>query len=355
MYAGYLTLYGENGSCGGETEGAAHFKSAKAASIASCPGADVPCHPMVYGYKADGSNYCIPHANRKVATSLCNKASPKDSPQDKKRIIESYLAKRGKNVNLVLDVDGKVSKDQYSEISGYLTDLNKYIDEAIGECDRDPLLSVQKMRPDQKSACDAIRVRAFGLQQFATNPIPVILPANPPTPPMVSTCDDPARDMKEDGTCGSCKAGSEPGPGQKEDGTSGEVCLPIVVPVATGGDLPGAKEEPKEEDDCDGFLCISPLWWVVGGVALVGLAAWAIFRDKDDDDDDNPVYTPPIATDPGTPPTPTVPPVTVPDPVCAPPKVIQNNQCVLIIDVLPPPETEGGTLVPAPGSAGGVR
>lgn len=362
VFAGYLTLYGENGSCGGETEGAAHFKAAQKASIASCPGSDVPCHPMVYGYKSDGSNYCIPHANRKVATSLCNKASPKDTPQDKKRIIESYLAKRGKNVNLVL-VDGKVSQDQYAEISGYLTDLNKYIDEAIGECDRDPLLSVQKMRPDQKSACDAIRVRAFGLQQFATSPIPVVLPANPPTPPTVSTCDDPAKDINPDGTCGQCKAGSEPGQGQKEDGTTGEVCNPIVVvPVAAGGDLPGAKEEPKEkEDKCDGFLCIAPIWWGVAGVTLVGLGLWAALRDKDDDDDDDPpVQTPPIATDPGTPVTPVTPvepPITVPNPECLLPRVIQNNQCVLIIDTLPPPDlsSEGGTLVPAPGSAGGVR
>lgn len=354
VYAGYLTLYGENGSCGGQKEGEVHFKAAKSASIASCPGQDQPCHPMVYGYKSDGSNYCIPHAQRKNATELCNGASKLNGPADKKRIIESYLAKRGKNVNLVLDVDGKVSEAQYSEISSYLTDLNKYIKDAIGECDNDPLKSIQKGREDQKWACDAIRTRAFDLQAFATNPVPVVLnPPVPPVPVIVDSC-DPAREVNKDGTCGPCKAGTEPQQGKKEDGTDGEVCG-VIVAVAGGGDLPGAKEEPKEkEDKCDGFLCISPLWWIAGGVALVGLAAWAIFRDKDDDKD-KPTYTPPIAVDPGTPtPTPTVP-VTVPDPVCVPPKVIQNNQCVLIIDVLPPPETEGGTLVPAPGSAGGVR
>jgi hypothetical protein len=356
VYAGYLTLYGENGTCGGQTEGDAHFKAAQKASMASCPGADVPCQPMVYGYQSDGSNYCIPNAQRKFATSLCNKASPKDSPQDKKHIIESYLAKRGKKVNLVLDVDGKVSESQYGEISGFLTDLNKYIDEAVGECDRDPLLSVQKQRPDQKSACEAIRVRAFGLQQFATNPVPVILPATPPNPPTVSACDDPSRDINPDGTCGQCKAGSEQQKEKKEDGTpGGDVCMPgAIVAVAGGGDLPGAKEEPKEKEEdkkCKGLICPLPLFLI--GALVVGGAIWAITKKKKKKHDDT--YVPPIAVDPGTPTTPVEPPVTVPDPVCVPPKVIQNNQCVLIIDTLPPPATEGGTLIPAPDMGAGVR
>ena len=353
VYAGYLTLYGENGTCGGQAEGERHFTSAKAASIASCPGKDVPCHPMVYGYQANGSNYCIPHASRIDATKLCNEASPLKSPADKKRIIESYLAKRNKQVNLVLDADGKISEAQYAEISSYLADLNKYIKDAIGECDNDPLKSIQTARNDQKRACDAIRIRAFDLQAFATNPTPVILPPALPTPVKVDAC-EPGREVKQDGTCGPCQAGSEPVQGTKEDGTQGEVCSVIAV-AAAGGELPGPKEEKKEDDDCDGFLCIGTGWWILGGALLAGGLLWAALRDKDDDDDDDKVATPPIAVDPGTPtPTPT-PPVTVPDPECHLPKTIVDGVCKLVIDTLPPPATEGGSLEVVPGMGSGVR
>jgi hypothetical protein len=362
VYSGYLTKYGENGTCGGAKVGEKDYEAKKSASIASCPGQDQPCHPMVYGYKSDGSNYCVPYAKRNNATAICGDSehSPLNSPKDKKRIIESWLAKRGKNLNLVLDADGKVPPDQRSdvELDTYLKGLNAYIKDTVAECDKDPLkgLTEQKKYENQKWACDAIRTRAFDLQAFAANPVPVIIPPAPPAPaPVVVDSCDPARDVNPDGTCGDCKGGTKPEQGKKEDGTTGEVCG-LIVAAAGGGDLPGPKEPKEKEEDkkCKGLICPLPL--IIGAALLVGGLIWAKSRHKDKKKDD-PVYTPPIAVDPGTPVTPVEPPITVPNPECLPPRVIQNNQCVLIIDTLPPPTlpSEGGTLLPAPDMGAGVR
>ncbi|MFS4459981.1 hypothetical protein [Bdellovibrio sp. HCB2-146] len=366
VYAGYLTLYGENGSCGGAVEGEKHYTAAKSASIASCPGNDQPCNPMVYGYKSDGSNFCVPSAQRKNATAICgsDKYSPLKNAQDKKRIVESYLAKRGKSVNLILNSEDKISETQLSEIAPFLTDLKKYINDAVGECDNDPLKSIQKQRKDQQWACDAIRTRAFDLQAFVTNPTPVILPPGD-QPVAVNSCDidkpgsQPTNDPKN--PC-SCPEGTEEKPGQKEDGTTGPICSPIaVVAAGAGAVIPGAKEgEPKEEDKkCEHFLCIPPIVWWVGAGLLGAFALWKIFdKDKDKDKNKN-EYTPPVATDPGTTPTtPTEPVTPINPPACAPPKQIINNVCTLPpIDVLPEPElnSEGGGLEALPGMGSGVR
>ena len=359
VYAGYLTLYGENGSCGGADEGEKHFAAAKATSIASCSGKDVPCNPIVYGYDASGSNHCVPHAKRIDATAICNTKSPKDTPQDKKRIIETYLAKRGKKVNLALNDKGEVSKEQYEEISGYLTDLNKFIKDAVGECDNNPHLAIQKIRPDQKNACDAIRIRAFDLQKFATAPTPVILPPGD-KPVAVNSCDidKPGSEPDAQGNCVCNPATHEEKPGQKEDGTTGPTCVLIpIVAAGAGADIPGAKEDvpQKEEEDkkCSKWLCIGlPI------LALIGLATWAITKsNKKKKKKDE--YVPPVATDPGTTPTtPTEPVTPINPPACAPPKQIINNVCTLpSIDVLPEPElsSEGGGLEALPGMGSGVR
>ncbi len=90
ILAGYVTIYGENGSCGGQKKGASDFK-ARSQEAGSCSGSSQrPCNPLVYGYKIGGDPYCVsskPGVGFKEATGDCNAASPIDDDLDKKLLI----------------------------------------------------------------------------------------------------------------------------------------------------------------------------------------------------------------------------------------------------------------------------
>ncbi len=357
VYAGYLTLYGENGSCGGEAEGARHFSAAIKTSMASCSGGAIPCNPMVYGYDANGGSHCVPHAQRKYATSQCNTKSPLNSPEDKKVIVESYLAKRGKNVKLNL-VDGKVSEDQYKEIEGYLKDLNKFINDAVGECDNDPLLSIQKQRPDQKSACDSLRIRAFDLQKFAMNPTEVV--GNPPAPEALNCSFVKPGSSEVINSQGKpecvCEVGHSEGDVTVEDGKSIPGCLVQENQDDVAGivALPGAKEVKEKDDDDDkgGFP-----WLWLAAAGLIGVGIWAIFNHKNKKGKKDDKYVAPVATDPGAPAV--VPPTSTINPLpnaCDPATWTRiNGICTPPSIVIPTPDLEGGTLVPTEGMGSGVN
>lgn len=362
IVAGYLSVYGESGSCGGSNQGAIDLKQKMEANKANCSGGGVACNPMVYGFDSAGSAYCVSRSDVKYATRVCNSKSPlqnsdpKKEGENKKRIIESYLKKvKGQDINLKLNEEGKISEEQYKQISSYLGDLQKYINSAIAECGQAPLKNIQKQREDQVSACNEIRTRAFSLQAFAVHPEPPAPPAPLPDPG-APTCNDKKAGSvpSKDGKACNCPEGSKEG----EDGT----CL--VVEAGGQGDLPGGNGATKEVTSECGFWCKNKNWIIPVGVGLAALGLfWWLFKDKSKASNNGPVYIPPAPVpEPTATTSPTVPtaPVTPPPPApCPSPSTMVNGVCVPPVVVEPPVTTpvtsEGGTKTDNPGRAGGVR
>lgn len=351
IVAGYMSTYGENGSCGGNASGAADLKRKMSASGATCSGGGVSCNPMVYGFSRGGGAHCVPRSEVKYATRFCNSQAPLGGATDlekaknKKAIIESYLANKGQNVNLQLNDKGEISEAQYKEISTYLSDLQVFVNDAISQCEVAPLKDIKQVREDQDSACNELRTRAFSLQQFGVQELP-------PPPPIVQaeTCDKKAGSQPDaQGKC-SCPEGT------KDDG---EACL--VVEMNGDGELPA--EEPgkgtAKEDSC-GFWCRNKNWIIPVGIGIVaaGLLWWLFKGDKKKSKNND--YIPPATGDveddtPGN--VITDPVITVPDPapcpypntyvagVCTPPSVVQPE----------PVASEGGTAIDSGIRSGGVR
>lgn len=371
IVAGYLSIYGESGTCGGSSQGAADLSNKMQASGASCAGNGVACNPMVYGFQEGGSAYCVPRAKVKYATRECNEASPLEQGNsqaqvaNKKRIIESYMKKvKGQDIDLKFNEEGKISEDQYKQISGYLDDLQKYINSAIAECGQAPLKNIQKTREDQVSACNEIKKRAFSLQLYAVNPeppvptVPAPVPPEPLPNPNGGTCDDqrsgsvPSADGK---TC-VCPEGSKVSDNEEDKG----MC--VVIEGGASKDLPGDKGTAQREvtPEC-GFWCKNKNWMIPVGVGLVGLGLfWWLFKDRSKAKSNSPVYVPPApvpgtTTTTSTTPVPPVPPPPPPAP-CPSTYTMVNGTCVPPVVVTPPVVTsEAGNKSDSPGRAGGVR
>lgn len=362
IVAGYLSIYGENGSCGGNKQGAVDLRNKMEMNSASCSGGAVSCNPMVYGFTQSGAPHCVSRSEVKYATRACNTKSPlrrtdaKSEGEDKKRIIESYLKKvKGQDINLVLNEEGKISQEQYNQIASYLTDLQGFINSAVAECGQAPLKNIQKVREDQVSACNEIKTRAFSLQSF------VVAPQPPPPPGPIGGGND----------CDVQKPNSVPGPDGKgcvcpegtEEGKAGEdgsrpAC--VVIEAGGEGDLPGAKETVAAEDSC-GFWCRNKNWIIPVGIGVLALGAfwWLFNRDKDKSKSKSPVYVPPATpAEPSPTTTATTTPVVDPPPAapCPAPNQWVGNVCVPVV-VVPPPaaESEGGTATDTSIRAGGVR
>lgn len=376
IIAGWLGKYGENQSCGGKNLGANDLTTKMFESQAGCAGTAVACNPMVYGFAQGGSAHCVPRADVKYATRECNKMSPlrRDDPrkegEDKKRIIESYLKTvKGQEINLVLNDEGKISQDQFNQISAYLGDLQIYIDSAIATCETAPLKDIQKARQDQVSACEEIRIRAFSLQTFVANPVPGVV--IPPSPPTVRDCDLEMAGsiLVEVGAQKECvcpvgsqagKPASEPKKGDESlDGQERRSC----IPVAAGEDsLAGAKDTPikgKVVDSC-GFWCRNKNWIIPVGIFAGIFALLALFTKKKKPT--TPAYVPPVTVTPTTSPsaTPTLTPAPTlpPAPVCPYPNMMVGGVCtppaITPIPTPPPIKGEGGTT-PDTNVGGGVR
>lgn len=374
VVAGYLSVYGENGSCGGNRVGAVDLKEKMSQNQASCSNNGVACNPMVYGFDSGGGAYCVARSEVKYATRVCNSKSPlqnsdpKAEGQNKKRIIESYLKKvKGQDINLVLNEEGKISEEQYKQISGYLEDLQGYINSAVAACDNPPLKDIQKNREDQVSACNEIRTRAFSLQSFAIKAEPV-----PPAPLIATTtCNDKKPGSVAGNTEGECLCpeGTKETNGQcmanaKDCNQPGQSLKDGECGCAYGMDQDGSclLSNPvgkAGEDDSCGFWCRNKNWIIpVGVFAVAGGLMWWLLSGNKSKANNGPAYIPPAPVpDPGTGTIVTPPPVEPPPPApCPAPNTYVNGVCAPPVIVPPPaPTSEGGTKVDDPGRAGGVR
>lgn len=363
IVAGYLSVYGENGSCGGNKAGAEDLRQKMALGSAQCGGSAVSCNPMVYGFAANGAPHCVSRSEVKYATRACNQKSPlrRDDPraegEDKKRIIESYLKKvKGQDINLVLNEEGKISQEQYDQISAYLGDLQNFINQAIGECDMAPLKNIQKYREDQVSACNEIKTRAFSLQSFVVAPEP---PAPPGPLPNPNDCDT----EKPGSVSGPDNKGCVCPEGTKEGEMGEDNPRPSCLVIETGGegDLGGSKKDPVAVEDSCGFWCRNKNWIIPVGVGLLAMGAfwWLFSKNKSKSENKNQYIPPAPAPEPEPTATATVPPAPVEPPPAAPcpaPNQLINNVCVPVVVVPPPtPASEGGTTSDNSIRSGGVR
>lgn len=328
IVAGWISVYGENGSCGGTSSGQADLQAQMSRVSASCSGNSVPCNPMVYGFDGSGGSHCIPRQPRETinnATALCGQKAPISTPEEKKAIVESYMKKvKGQEINLEL-VDGKVSEEQYAQVAGFFDDLGMFIAKASEECEKDPLKQIRAsgQRDDQNSACDEIKTRAFALDAFKTaRPEPPI-PAGP-------SCEDELSGSVLMGEKCECPEGAI----AEDQGGGKQACVFADKPAGP------AKDEKKKKG--------GSLLPILGILAVVGIGAYLIFKDKDK-------KNPPTHVTPNPPlePTPT-PTVTPPPTNCEPPNTIVNGVCTPPV-VVPVDETEGGTKDPVTGIGGGVR
>lgn len=354
IIAGYISKYGKDDSCGSERKGGplnADLRGQMEARRGSCSGNQVACNPLVYGFKNDGGSFCVPQSNVKYATDYCNKQSPVATPQDKKRIIESYLKHaQGQNVDLKLNEEGKIPEDQKKDVDPFLSELRDMLNEANQKCETAPLKDIKQAREEQDDACRKLQTRMIALETFAVNPQPPAPPAELPEPP-TQTCNDetPGAVPTGSGDKQSCTCPE----GQKKG--EGGICL--IVETGNNGDLPGGKE-PKKEDSC-GFWCKNKNWIIpvgIGALAL-GLFWWLTKKDSKAKNTD-PVYVPPAPVPEPTATTSPTTPIVEPPPVapCPAPNTVVNGVCTPPVITPPPvPTTEGGTTPDVSGRAGGVR
>lgn len=336
VVAGYLSVYGEGGSCGGVKSGDTNLKSQMTRDSVSCSGGGVPCNPFVYGLN-NGNAFCVERSVVKSATKECNRLSPLNDANDdlnKKRIIESYLKKyENKNIDLKIK-NGKVSEEQFAQIGGYLEKLNKFIKDAKSTCDNIPLSKIKEVRLDQDEACNELQKRGILLLDFKEkNARDFEIKVLPP----VNECTKPGQEMRN----GECVCPNGWGP--KDETTGEQECL--LTPV---------KNAAKPVDDSCGFFCKNKTWLLALGAIAVGGGLWAWLSKKKKPD--NPVYVPPHAPPGKTTPPPGGPPPVDPPPIapCLAPNIIDaNGHCVPVPPPTPDPN-EGGTQTGGP-TSGGVR
>ncbi|MFP5520451.1 MAG: hypothetical protein ACLGGX_11145 [Bdellovibrionia bacterium] len=366
VVAGYISVYGgSTQSCGGAAEGQADLKQQMDRYKASCPDSGaVPCNPLVYGFKAGSEAYCVPRSNVKYATSYCNKQSPLNDVSDKKRIIESFYERDGKKIDLKFNEEGKISKEQYAEISEYLKGLNGLISGAVELCDKDPeFAAIKAKRDDQVDACESLKIRAFDLQTLevateegAVLPVPVGGDSD-------CKLTKPGSNYDEEQKKCVCAEGQE----EQKNNEGKSACVVVGgldLPAETGieeGAVPPAEEASWWDRNKD---------WVVPVGIFAGLLGLLWWLNKDDKKQSAVAHVPQP-----TPPLPDCPPgykkdangactrtirqvVKVPVTAPAPPPIqcsgqIVNNVCIPPV-VTPPPSEGGSGTTPPPGSAGGV-
>ena len=367
VVAGYISIYGgKSQSCGGVGEGDQNLKQQMGQYGQSCgAAAPIPCNPLVYGFSDSGSAFCVPKAQVKYATANCNDQSPmhKDNAAEKARIIESYMkVVSGKNIKLHPNDKGEIPVEERAQIAGYLGDLNKLIDQSVELCTKsDEMGKIQVQRPDQKSACDNLMIRAFDLKTFAAAPEPPIeLPPPMPKPPK-DDCNamKPGSKYAADHKSCRCPEGTEEKMVGGEDGGEGQVsCAPVIIPVDPP---PRHREREKpQQNDCPvfQFVCDHPFLTIGGLAAIGGLIWWLWPRDPKctspmvpagDTCIYPPVYQPPAGPLP-------------PTSVCTSPAVLVGGVCQIPTIPNPPPvvvpptaPSEGGTGTPSTGTSGGVR
>ncbi|MFZ4402782.1 MAG: hypothetical protein ACOYOK_01660 [Pseudobdellovibrionaceae bacterium] len=362
VVAGWLSYYGTGQSCGGVRGGDLDLKAQTESFTpsANCSGNAVACNPIVYGFAGVGQAHCVPRSQITYATEVCNSKSPlctgdacsiEEQQKQKKAIIESYMKNvNGKDLNLVFDKDGKISPEQYEQISVYLEDFNGYLGKAISACDNDSTLSVitskskvkeynktnsvnLPYREDQKRACDGLRTRRLALQIFPSDPegntvskCDIVKPGSTPAEVPVAAEPVAAKEPTKE-TC-SCPAGSK-----DEGGACGGGGAVVVTPSESAVDeaMNPINRNPSATADSGGGLFgditgwLTNNWWifpVVTGVILGGICLyqWATTDGGFCADNDKPTplnYVPPApgsnTLPPGT--TPPTPPPVAPPPV----------------------------------------
>jgi hypothetical protein len=292
IVAGYKSTYGENKSCGGLQSGRKDFLNQIRASFSQtfknapqCSGSSYPCNPIVYGFSKSGSPHCINQDEIRNATSICNGRAPLNGKDDKKGrqdIVQSWVKASGNDTILKFDKDGRVDKSQYGLIEAQLKSLQDYIGDAVKFCDSPEGKRLGDKRSEQKNACEAIRVRAFAIDQFSVDPIAAAS----------VNCADIPGSTELNGKC-VCQ------PPMREYTTSeGKSCgtPPVAVREPPDDTSPArVKPKPKDDEECTGFFCgtnwVLPAGLLVGG----GLLAWWLWP-KDKKKVVTPTYVPPVCS-----------------------------------------------------------
>jgi len=381
---GYVAQYGTDGSCGGKGPGWEALK----AQIDKYGGSGcsqktekdfISCNPLVYGYSDQGKPFCVKNAGASSAiyrassdacptASKLRKGTP-DEQADKKRIIESYLAqsdpeklKKLKEAGgLAFNEEGKVSKDQYDLIEKYLKELNEYVGDATTMCDTLPHSDIQKVRDEQRTACEGLRVRWMDIGYYPATP------TGPVTSPGVD-CSDPKWPIGSEAVGDKCECRKGEHKEAHPDMPDRQACMIDVIPVVGGNDdgkdekkkdtctsdqeaIPNAKEGEKQCKDKAGACTWCP--WLIGGAVFAGVAGLIYFltrnngnNNKTTTDPDPCPPAPQICWPPGT-----NPPVTNP-PTTQPPPPVQSPPPIPTPAVTPFVESTTGTST---STSGGVR
>ncbi|MGZ3744076.1 MAG: hypothetical protein ACXVB1_15855 [Pseudobdellovibrionaceae bacterium] len=313
VVSGYLVVYGNDYSCGGTGPGRkALIEEMAKYGGGQCKNGSVSCNPLVYGYQSDGSAICVKNGkNNEIQTSTsvsCPQQSHLKTAEDKKRIIESYLKVNGntdaeKNLNLIFDKDGKISKAQFDLIKEHLDKLNQYVENATQVCSVEPLSKTRKTRLEQNSACVALATRKIDILPYPETPIPPVI-----IPEKDCSQEKPGSTL-ENGEC-NCGPGTHAGT-ITEDGQERPACIPDEI---AGGDTKKECNKDEKRDEKTGE-CIAAAgtcaWcpWAIGAgifAAVGGILFW-IFHDKDHKPSPAPVSpdpcppSPQICLPPGTP------------------------------------------------------
>lgn len=373
---GFLTKYGQNFSCAGQTSGRQHFSTqVERFSAKGCSSGTLPCNPYVYGFKsgAPGQPFCVSTANvsgsiRDATSKFCPGQSElrkgtKFEVEDKKRIIESWMAAKGQKIDLAFDSEGRVSKEQYDMVKEYLEGggkdglpgLNNYIDEATKACETLPLAATKEVRDEQMSACTSLATRRIDLAYYPTTGVAPIPPAPIGEEKDCSTIKVGALPPE----CVTCPPGMVDGPLNEGNG-SVPACVEGIANTGAGTKEECNKDEKRDEKTGEcvalcGWWCSNKGWIIPVGIGIAAIGLIAALWPKDDDDDDDNKQTP---YDPCPPAPqvcmPTVPPPTTPPPTTEPPPPTTSPVDPVIPTPIPTPFVESTTGV-STSTSGGAR
>ncbi len=369
VVAGFLSVY-DSMSCGGKDLGSGNIqKQMKSFKVSydHCQ-SKIPCNPLVYGLNPNNGNkaFCVPTEDKNQATAKCNSISALKTPEDKKRIIESYMkVVAEKDVEVDFNPSGKVSQEQKNSVSDFLNAIGGHISAAKNHCCAIGAMDTRKRSDfacgnvsstnknvkvpnDQSDACANLLERSIDLQAFVVAPTPPV--PNPSPSPLPSPAPlpspSPAPMPPVDQSC--TGAGQKFGPSKNScvclDGNDvpTDGCSIEVVVDKDESPSVGNKTQQRKQD---------PSWWqknrnwaIPLGVtgAMLGLFWWMT---KSKAKTTNPVFIPPAPAPNPTPSSGTTTVSPTPNPLPPAPTSITGPPII---------PGEGGGKVGAP-MGGGVR
>jgi hypothetical protein len=213
VIAGNLSHFGRDNSCGSQDS------ENMPAWTEPCGGKRmIQCNEFIYGYNGSGGPICVP-VNTKASVN-CDKASPIQTPENKKALVHNVfkaLDIEVKDFKIAVGAKGQKTPDldksieAKNKINEFLVKLDANLDSTYSQCEANSAKKYDILKPgkkgkkpvysSQKSACDIIRKRANELRKATCETVAGLDNSFqcPPYPPefKAAECDSTTQTLNE--------------------------------------------------------------------------------------------------------------------------------------------------------------